>query len=236
MRLIQPFHKSEHPVRNAELTQCRERNRESGLFSSIVMPTGRPTFTELFALCGEDEVNVIANSDMYFDASIRLAERCKQGQCLALSRWDVQADGRSVHFDVAWSQDVWIVRGRPSIEAEFTQGVLDCDNVLAWVLQSSGLAVLNPSRAIRSHHLHLSDVRTYRGRGRAPVSVPGPHLHVSPTDMWPLHYPRVHARWRAVGRAWQAPGFCRKQGGRWLPSALRARARDASCSVRPMGR
>ncbi len=190
MKLIQPLHESEDPARQSELSRCREANRDSGLFSSIVNPTGRPSFRELFALCDPGEINVIANSDIRFDPSIRFALHCAgRPVCLALSRWDVQADGRSVRDKSSWSQDVWVVQGRPEIHADFPQGTPACDNALAHILQRAGFEVLNPSKAIRCHHEHLSNVRSYLSTKSPAKPVPGPHVHLPPSGLWAVRWP-----------------------------------------------
>lgn len=197
MRLIQPVHDSEDPARQSELIRCLEANRDGGLFTSIVNPTGRPTFSELFALCSPDDINVIANSDIRFDASIRLANACTgDAVCLALSRWDVQLDGRSVRDQSSWSQDVWIVHGRPRVRADFPQGTPACDNAIAYILQRAGLDVINPSKSIRCHHEHLSNVRSYLSATSRVAPAPGPHVHLPPTGIWAVRWPRLHGAMR----------------------------------------
>jgi hypothetical protein len=97
-----------------------------------------------------------------------------------LSRWDLQPDGTAVYFDSAHSQDAWIFQ--PPIrefKCDWPLGIPGCDNRLTWEAARAGIEVLNPSRSIRAHHLHLSGVRNYTERQRLPgpvLPVPGTHL------------------------------------------------------------
>ena len=171
--LIQPRELYGSDARRAELLECWERN--DALFDGITAPIYRPTFTELFELCKPDALNVIANSDIYFDATLpaSLAPRIVD----AISRWDRAGDA-VVPYHKRDSQDAWIVYGRPDITADFTMGVPGCDNRLAWILQQAGYQVINPCRSIRAIHLHESEERTYT-RGTL-ERIPPPYLRVDP--------------------------------------------------------
>ncbi len=168
--------------RQDELKEVWRRNE--GLFDHYTHPEGRPTFSELFALCRPGMVNVIANSDIYFE---RLAHFPKPGEVWALSRYDVDPTGAEVLWDYADSQDSYIVFGGPyEIDAStvevrtdgeheikrrpFVQGMAGCDNRLIHVLRMAGFNVSNPAKTIRSYHLHLSKYRSYvdgaQGDGR----------------------------------------------------------------------
>ena len=68
-QLITPYWEAPEPRRNEELRYCERLNRER--FDTVLMPKGRPTYRDLFTLCAEDSINVVANSDIYFDDSIR---------------------------------------------------------------------------------------------------------------------------------------------------------------------
>lgn len=161
------------PERQDELKECWDRNQ--CVFDEFTHPEGRPTFKELFALCKPDHINVIANSDIYFE---RLAHHPLPGEVWALSRWDVDPTGTAVLWNHRDSQDCYIVCGGPyTIDADtvevredgscdiitrpFTQGMAGCDNRLMFVLRQAGFKVTNPSKTIRSYHLHLSQYRSY---------------------------------------------------------------------------
>lgn len=189
--------------RQEELRSVWRRN--AGIFDLYSHPPGRPSFAELFAMCKADCVNCIANSDIAFDETIRLAENIREGQVYALSRWDVPSAGPAALWDHADSQDTYIVRGGPHIidahtamarkdgeeeevDIPFTQGVAGCDNRLLHVLRAAGYKVTNPSKSIRTYHLHTSQYRSYvdgaqgNGRGgkkliriRPPFAFEAPH-------------------------------------------------------------
>lgn len=177
--------------RRAELRECWLRNKD--LFDDYTHPEGRPTFTELFAMCKPDRVNFIANSDIYFDGfGIRVAaDSIRYGLIYALSRHDVDAQGNATLWDHADSQDVWIIEGGPhEVDAPFTMGIAGCDNALVERLRENGFTVLNPSRTIAAYHLHNVQWRSYlvnsdgTARGGNKIErVPPPYGTAKPTHL-----------------------------------------------------
>jgi hypothetical protein len=154
----------EDPVGPAEVL-----SRHPQLASSKVrlIPHGRRlTFRELFAYANRELPGkrvIIANADIYFDHTLaRLDGYSLTGRLLCLSRWDLQQDGLWRLFDFESSQDAWIFDTPiPEFDCDFHLGLLGCDNRLAWEAEHAGLAISNPSRSIRSYHLHASGVRRY---------------------------------------------------------------------------
>jgi Glycosyl transferase family 2 len=173
------------PARDAELRQCRDRNASHPLIAEVRTLSGRPTFAELFAVVNEctdqQDVNIIANADIYFDDSLEAVTSIGLDECYALSRWDDTEAGLRLS-EADDSQDAWVFRGRiRSIAAPFTMGVPGCDNRLAYLLSEAGYRLSNPSRSIRAIHLHRSSVRRY-GYG-AESLVPGPYKRLAPTEV-----------------------------------------------------
>lgn len=173
------------PERQDELREVWRRNDQ--VFTDQTHPEGRPTFTELFRMCKPDAVNVIANADIYLE---RLAHHPEPGHVWALSRYDVDPTGAEVLWDHVDSQDTWIVYGGPhEVDAPYTMGVPGCDNALIHALRTAGFTVTNPSKTIRTYHLHLSQYRSYldgegQGRGgRKMYRVPPPYGMVHPTEL-----------------------------------------------------
>src|SRR5207248_1670053 len=126
----------------------------------------RVTFRDLFAHANAHFTNrrvIVANADVYFDDTLALLDRFDlAGHFLCLSRWDAGADGTSHHFDRADSQDAWIFEAPlREFECDFHLGLPGCDNRLAYEAGRAGLLVLNPSRSVRAHHLHRTQVRRY---------------------------------------------------------------------------
>ena len=119
---------------------------------------------------------IIANADIFFDRSLARLATCEmEGKLFCLSRWNVDSDGSSHFFEHPSSQDAWVFSAPlPEINCEFPMGLPGCDNRLAWEASRPGLAVSNPGRSIRAHHLHLTAVHRYTERER----IWGPALSV----------------------------------------------------------
>lgn len=151
-----------------------------------------PKFNDFFDAISKhgfaDGINIIANSDIYFEnlhSNDKFFNWLKENpqSCLALSRWDFDNQLKKfVHFNRADSQDTWVFYGIPSgISADFKIGVAGCDNRLAHEISVAGYRVLNPSVEFKTYHAHLSNHRTYIGEdGRAKEVVPQPYLLVNP--------------------------------------------------------
>ena len=189
IHLIQPRSLFGPPERQAELLTCWRKTDEQDLFTAKIHPEGRPTFTELFSMCLPGMVNVVANSDIYFDSTIHFAKPTAS-HCYALSRWDVNADGSIALWDHLDSQDVWVFWGRPEVTADFTMGIAGCDNRLVYLLQQAGMIVTNPSRTIKCYHLHQIQWRSYLfdaagvARGGDKIErIPGPYGFAKPKTL-----------------------------------------------------
>lgn len=203
MKLFSEYYQDKNPARNAELQEVFKRNsmsidpyyvsictdKENEPENAFISFTGRPTFNDLFRIanegCDPGEVAIIANSDIFFDETIKLAENIKENEVYALSRWDVMDNGRAKPFHRADSQDVWIFRTPiKEIEgADFTCGTAGCDNKLALLLEQAGYKVTNPCKSIHAFHLHLSGVRNYIEKGKVIDRIPPPYKLITPTEL-----------------------------------------------------
>jgi len=162
LRLIFSTHRSKHPPRDDELQTCMRSNLESSLFDSVecLSSEERPTFKDLFDHCWSGVVNVVANADITFDATIELARSIPTGSVYALT--PVRVDGVK-HSSPHRSQDTWIFRGIPSgVQADFQIGIPWCDNRIAFEFTKAGYLVSNPSKTILTTHHHCSNYRTYQ--------------------------------------------------------------------------
>lgn len=179
------------PERNAEIRLCVRRNRILEMQGVIHQITevweDRKTFGELFSLCLPGMVNVVANADIFLDTTIQKTGYMKKHQAFALSRWDVstwkQGQPVSTLFNRRDSQDTWIIVGeahRILKEADYFMGIPGCDNRLAHDLLEAGYEVSNPSVTIRTHHLHLTNLRQYTAKTEP---VPGPYHLIQPTSL-----------------------------------------------------
>jgi len=182
IRVYSSFYPELCPQRRAEIRNCLERNLALPdvdfvclLLEGIASPfpdhpklktrpiAHRPTYTDFFdwgnaMVSADNDVSIIANSDIYFDSSLSaLARNLMPNQCAALSRWDVQPDGTSRLFDRNDSQDAWVFRGkiRP-IVPDFCMGIPRCDNRMLYELRAAGYEVINPAFSVKVFHLHAA--------------------------------------------------------------------------------
>lgn len=138
---------------------------------------GQPKFKDFFNIIncftGEDDINIILNSDCYFDeGNIELIKKyLNNDDAFLLSRWDILKLNpfKIEHFNITnkdtsgCSQDAWIFRGRtsPGLFGDFEMGRAGCDNAIAHEFYISGYNIINPSFTIKVYHYHLSKERTY---------------------------------------------------------------------------
>lgn len=163
---------------------------------------------------------IIANADVWCDDTLGLLEDLElAGRLLCLSRWEPGPDGPAL-FEHPFSQDAWVFHAPlPEFPSDFPLGVPACDNRLAYEAHAAGLSVENPSRSIRVHHLHGSNVRRYSERQRlqGPVrpvpatflAAPAPQDRrrvVALTSLSPA--PSAEATQRAAIASWRRAG-CR---------------------------
>jgi hypothetical protein len=178
--LIQPVAPDiKNSTRLQEIKIVHERNGR--VFPNIVHPNER-TFSKLFDLADEDKINIIANGDIYFDEQSQLERiaNIPYNVCYALSRWEPIGEGQL--FNRNDSQDAWIFRGKPRVLLGYAKhdiGTPCCDMKLAWELDASGYTVLNPSKTIKTWHLHNSTFRTYHGT----TCIPPPYLYLTPSEL-----------------------------------------------------
>ena len=138
----------ESEVRPQEFDYCLKRNLM--IFDRVINIKGRPMFKEFFADAGRfaEDVNVVANLDIYFDQSIKLAKWITDDVVYCLTRWEDDGKGNICTFKEKhyghpgeWSQDAWIFTGTKvqNIESEFCLGDRGCDNHLAWLFNQAGI-------------------------------------------------------------------------------------------------
>lgn len=170
--------------RQSELNECLRINKELNIngvpYFNVIEITERLTFRQMFDLTAKysDCINIIANSDIYFDETILNARWIKSNDCWALSRWDY-TDGRAILFNRKDSQDVWIFNGLVDGQfGDYFLGTPGCDNRLAWDLKTHGYNVTNPSMSIHAIHLHETNYRTYT---KETTAVPRPYHFILPT-------------------------------------------------------
>lgn len=184
INLFTSYYKDTNEKRQTELDFCLNYNRNSMIFDNvIVVEDKRPTFKDLFELTKQypNDINVITNSDIFFTESIFQCKLLQPNQCFALSRWDYQQGGTIKHFDAKDAQDTWVFNGVANVNGgDFFMGIPGCDNRIAYEIKNSGYNISNPSKSIKSVHLHLSEVRNYN---RNIHKVEQPYLMLPPCTM-----------------------------------------------------
>lgn len=139
----------------------------------------RPTFRRMFKFASEniklDENIIICNSDIYFDETLSLLKDIDMtNKFYVLNRYDFIQEGdekKIVLYDVPYSQDAWIFKkGLMLKDADFNLGIPGCDNKIALLALLNGNMIYNPSKVVKSYHVHKNKSRNYSG------VIPGPYL------------------------------------------------------------
>ena len=191
--LLVGFYRDRDSRRMSELTSCLERNVRLAHFNEVHVfvekRDRRDRYRKKFSVLRDPKVRlidhgrrvtyreffdyanrvapgqrvIIANSDIFFDDSLRRLDSIDfSGKLVGLTRWDILENGTARPYEDSYSQDAWIFQSpiRPFF-CDFHLGLPGCDNRIAWEAHHSGLQLLNPSRSVRANHLHLSGVRRY---------------------------------------------------------------------------
>ncbi|MFC1795946.1 hypothetical protein ACFL1V_02480 [Pseudomonadota bacterium] len=160
--------------------------------------SGRPTYRDYFdwisELASEDDVSIIANTDIYFENQLAFFShwRIPESTVFALSRWDIGPESNAQLYDHNDSQDAWIFRGLPSgVEDDIPVGVPRCDNRIAAEFEKAGYRVLNPSFSLRCYHMHDSPPRPYMDSAHS-KEVPPPYKYVWPHNLFGLSRTILH--------------------------------------------
>lgn len=134
----------------------------------------RPSFNEIFSLANSDfsEKNIIyANADIYFDDSLGLLKNDNlDNSLICLSRYDLLNDNwqsanngfRIKDIKYKASFDTWIFKSplKLNIPEKFKPGLWGCEKFVNIAIEA-GMHLSNPSKDIKSYHLHGSCVRHY---------------------------------------------------------------------------
>jgi len=212
INLFYSFYLSEDRVRNSELLQALNHSISNQMIDNIYLMStselyesikymsnklvfieqgGIPSYKKVFSLIdvytGESDINIITNSDCYFDTkTFYYIDQIKENEAWCLTRWDYDKEKKKSEFrNSSQSQDAWIIRGKPKEfnDIGFQFGRVGCDNRIAYELKEAGYDVKNPSKTIKLVHLHNSDIRTNGSSysNREHFRVRGEYLFVEPT-------------------------------------------------------
>ena len=195
--LVIPFYIDKRKARRRELEACLNYNLSTKRIDRViavcdaevklpyhkkltVINTGRrQTFSDLVNIgnsVNPDGINIVANSDIQFKNSEveKLLQVDYTNLVLALSRWDIMKKGRPKLHAHSDSQDVWAWKGRLQVSGDFKMGTRGIDNRIAHEI-GINYNIINPSHAIKTYHLHISEIRNYTGKSEA---IPPPYLRV----------------------------------------------------------
>jgi len=155
------------PQRKSELEFCYTQNKKNSHIDNILLvkPESRTKFSDFLAMINttskDDDVNIIANSDIYFNNSIVHALKIHNNHVYALSRWNKTRKGLT-RVRAIGSADVWIFKGKKDIYSDFSLGYWGCDGRFGHEIIKAGYQLYNPSLTIKSIHIHTSHIRAGR--------------------------------------------------------------------------
>lgn len=217
IRLFTTIFTEKNDKRRSEYQQCLELNSANHLFDEIcllseggeeILPDNgiikirrvlnRPTYQKYFdwisELATDNDISIIANSDIFFDNQLTLFSHWKMPKeiVFALSRWDYGKNQEPRLYDHNDSQDAWILCGIPrDISGDFPVGVPRCDNRILFELQRAGYEVINPAFSVRAYHLH-SGIRQEYNKENLGHFVEPPYAYLWPHNLWSLPRTLIH--------------------------------------------
>lgn len=215
INLFVNYYRTADPERQKEINFCLEQNLSNPLIDNIIFFTidllearndafdinrdmsfvsiDRPTYQDFFNEAAKypNDINIIANSDIYFDETIKFVEGMGDNDAYCLTRWeyndgDIQPFFRIHGAPPEWSQDCVIWKGVNRLKnvgevwatnlqtnqdelIPYTLGHPGQENHMSWLLKNAGYNVKNPSLSIRAIHVHKERSRPqykYRIKGQ----------------------------------------------------------------------
>lgn len=215
IHLFMPYFKASDGRRQAEFISCLQKNVSNPSITKIylliddkhlpevssekievITISRRPTYQDWYKLTTEkcnSGVSILANTDIYFDASVvKLPGIFSTGkEFLALTRYEKIGEDLALHKNPHWSQDVWAISARSALPAplvkslDFPMGVPRCDNKIAYLFAIHGFKVFNPCQIIKTIHLHESQVRGYDKKFDRTIMGGVAYVHPSPDLVTP---------------------------------------------------
>jgi hypothetical protein len=183
INLYYNYFKHPNPERAKEIDFCKEKNLQNKLLNVILINhQDRPTFDFYFKkineTTGPDDINIICNSDIFFDDTISLTSNMPHNTAYALCRWNYISPSQVKFYDKAYSQDVWIFKGPiKNINANFHLGYPRCDQRIAHEIRKAGYLLYGPSRQIKAYHVHNVKIWNYSAKNI--IQGPGEHVLIT---------------------------------------------------------
>lgn len=180
MNLYTSYYHIPDPARRQEIETCLEANLNNQYIDRLVLlcegarPTikhdklecvdysERPTFSayflEITASTTLNDINIVANGDIYFDHTIQVAQRMRQYDFWAATRWEVPETGEPYFYGHKDSQDAFFWRGPVMYKAcDFSPGLPGSDNLLCFRMKQERYVCSNPGRSLKCYHLHRGE-------------------------------------------------------------------------------
>ncbi len=217
--LITQFYLPADPVRRAEIALCLRINAQLGIFKRIYLINerlysaaelqlddthmahvqqvifdggARMTYAHACRLVGACELRgyiVIANSDIFFDSSLKNLDRTclsRQKALYTLLRFEYTGETDlnecKLHGPCNDAQDTWIyhTNAQPCesliMDINFMLGAHGCDNSVAWHFYKHGYMLYNEPYNIRTYHAHKSGIRA----GASSAKIYPPYVRIMP--------------------------------------------------------
>ncbi len=239
IRLFTAWYQSGHSARQAELDECLQRNLANPHLGQICLwlyggnplpsnpkilvrrETLQADFDDYFAwanaICQPGDIAIIANTDIWYDDTIRLVETITSEQAFALLR--LERDGRPVlnhDGQPRWdSQDAWVFRTPiRHVGADYGLGTVHTDSALAYRLWRAGYDLRNPATDIHIHHVHDSQVRRPQYNT---VRIAPPWLNIEPGTL------AYKPRFKFIRKTFNLNWVVRRWKRRLTPKAQRPR-------------
>lgn len=212
INLFTTYYKDPNPIRKAEYIKCFDKNIENILINKIfilveekdelplrneklelIRISRRPTFSDFFSIINRvtslNDINIIANTDIYFDNTLSLLSKIKSNEVYALNRWDLLNEKKVRLFAKYCTNDTWIFKGKIKIKnVDYYLGQLGCDNKILYDLKNAGFKILNPSLSIRTYHVHESNIRGEYSDPKKNNRVLAPYVYSIPCFIHKSHF------------------------------------------------
>lgn len=212
IHLYTTFYNEKNESRKAELLACIQKNADNPSIASLtvfnegdsmtylkpdkikdIQISKRPTYNDFISHINnhstQDDIHIIANTDIFFDEHIAVLEDVLyKNSCFALSRWDTTDSDKPLLYNHNDSQDVWIFKGniKETLQADFPLGVPRCDNRFLYELEVAGYKVLNPSLSIKAYHMHKGQRALVYTEADNRYQIPKPYRYKYPHNLFGL--------------------------------------------------
>src|SRR5271167_3528506 len=109
IRLLYNYYEDKNPGRKKEIDMCLQKNLENPHLNVMVIESADKLtysffFQKINEVTGPDDINIVANSDIFFDETIVLASTMPPDAAYVLSRWDWINERNIKFFDRSDSQ------------------------------------------------------------------------------------------------------------------------------------